>query len=91
MIKHLLTKTNFRRLCRFEQSADEAAQDLPARQYYTTEFELSDPIIYGYLRVTTELNPETMHEEEVAEEDDKLLVPNPGDFMFNFCDNGRIN
>lgn len=80
MVKYLLKETSFNILCCFQHNVDEPEQSLPARQYYIAELEWNEPLFFGFLRLIVDLNPQAM--DEVAEEDDNLLIPLPSFFKF---------
>jgi hypothetical protein len=77
VVKQLLTNTKFNQLDCFEHMTDETNDDnnLLIRNYYGVDIAWQEPNFYCDLRFIVDLDLLTLAEDDVAEENDSLLVP----------------
>lgn len=77
-VKQLLKKTKFNQLDCFEHITQEPNNDenvVLVRQYYGVDVRWIEPKFCSSLRFTVDLDPLTLDDVEVIEDDDKLLIP----------------
>jgi hypothetical protein len=84
IIKDLLKRTEFDRLCCFEQKFDNFGDNEQESWHYCiVELESHGSGSYAHVRIIVDLDPETLKlEETVKEGDDALPVPADGVFKF---------
>jgi hypothetical protein len=83
VVKDLLERTDFNKLCYFEQKFDNFGDDEQEPwHYYIVEFEAYGSNSFGHLRIIVDLDPEILSQEVVEEGDDALSVPAKGYFKF---------
>jgi hypothetical protein len=77
-VKRILKETKFNRLNCFERIIDESNTDqnvVLIREYYGVDVRWNEPNFCSSVRFRVDLDPLTLDDVEVSEDDDKLLIP----------------